>query len=171
MFDRLGVASIPAVYRRTTISAILLGIVALVLCTISNQALVGIGACIGLGLGILNIRMLGNSVAKIGARPGENKRRPVALNSLGRLALLSVITVGLLFVAFGLGFGALAGLAVFEAIMLTNVFVVLLRSGGVLPGVVDNLVPIAEGEPSDGQSAVAEDLPSGEGVPDSEGVR
>ena len=55
------------------------------------------------------------------ARQEENKRRPLALNTLGRMGIITVVTIGLLFVSTSLGFGVLGGLAVFQVVLLANV--------------------------------------------------
>jgi MFS superfamily sulfate permease-like transporter len=86
-----------------------------------DRYLLGVGACIGLGLGTLNFRLVGASVVKVGAREEENKRRPLALNTMARMGIISAITIGLLFLSFNLGFGVLAGLAVFQLVLLVNV--------------------------------------------------
>jgi MFS superfamily sulfate permease-like transporter len=65
--------------------------------------------------------MIGNSVARVSASEAENKRRPLAVNTLGRLGIITVVTLGLMTVSHELGFGILAGLAVFQMIMLANV--------------------------------------------------
>jgi ATP synthase subunit 6 len=65
--------------------------------------------------------MIGNSVARVSASGVENKRRPLALNTFGRLGIITVVTLGLMTFSHQLGFGILAGLAVFQVILLANV--------------------------------------------------
>jgi hypothetical protein len=65
--------------------------------------------------------MIGNSVARVTAREDANKRRPLALNTLGRMGIITVVTIGLLLISPSLGFGVLGGLAVFQVILLANV--------------------------------------------------
>jgi hypothetical protein len=96
-------------------------VAALVACVSFGHLLLGVGACIGLALGTFNFRMIGNSVARVSARQEENKRRPLALNTLGRMGIITVVTIGLLFVSPSLGFGVLGGLAVFQLVLLVNV--------------------------------------------------
>jgi hypothetical protein len=43
------------------------------------------------------------------------------MNTLARMGIISAITIGLLFLSFNLGFGVLAGLAVFQLLLLVNV--------------------------------------------------
>jgi hypothetical protein len=50
-----------------------------------------------------------------------NRRRPLALNTFGRLAVITVVTLGLMTFSHQLGFGVLGGLAVFQIILIANV--------------------------------------------------
>jgi hypothetical protein len=121
MFARFSLPDIPAVSRRTVTAALIIGVAGLVGCISFGKPMIGLGACIGLALGTLNFRLVGASVIKVGKREDENKRRPLALNTVGRLGVISVITIGLLLLSFQLGFGVLAGLAVFQLVLLANV--------------------------------------------------
>jgi hypothetical protein len=121
MFARFSLPDIPAVSRRTVTAALILGVAGLVGCISFGKPMIGVGACIGLALGTLNFRLVGASVIKVGKREDENKRRPLALNTVGRLGVISVITIGLLLLSFQLGFGVLVGLAVFQLVLLANV--------------------------------------------------
>lgn len=136
MFANFSLPDVVAVSRRTVFSALAVGIVALVACTVLGAALVGVGGCLGIGLGIANFRMIQRSVAKVGRREDPNRRRPLALNTLSRLALISVVVLGLLFLSFELGAGVLGGLAVFQAILLLNVLrsMLVMGAGGGVPG-------------------------------------
>ncbi|HEX4220314.1 MAG TPA: hypothetical protein VHZ02_18205 [Acidimicrobiales bacterium] len=121
MFGRFTLPDVPAVSRRTVTAALIVGVLALAAAISFDRYLLGVGACIGLGLGTLNFRLVGASVVKVGAREEENKRRPLALNTMARMGIISAITIGLLFLSFNLGFGVLAGLAVFQLVLLVNV--------------------------------------------------
>jgi hypothetical protein len=138
MFARFSLPDVATVSRRTVFSALTVGVLGLILCLVLNAALVGLGLCIGLGLGIFNFRMVQRSVVKVGARADENKRRPLALNTVGRLGLISVVALGLLFLSFDLGFGVLAGLAAFQLMLLINVARSMAKMGtGGFDGVID----------------------------------
>ncbi|HUZ11101.1 MAG TPA: ATP synthase subunit I [Acidimicrobiales bacterium] len=130
MFDKFSLPDLARVSRRTVMGALVIGIVGLVVCLLLNAALVGLGLCLGLALGILNFRMVQRAVVKVGDRSEENRRRPLALNTLGRLAFVSVIALGLLFLSFDLGLGVMGGLAVFEFLLLANVARSMMKMGG-----------------------------------------
>lgn len=121
MFGRFTLPDVPAVSRRTVTAALIVGVLALAAAVSFDRLLLGVGACIGLALGTINFRLVGASVVKVGAREEENKRRPLALNTMARMGIISAITIGLLFLSFNLGFGVLAGLAVFQLLLLVNV--------------------------------------------------
>jgi hypothetical protein len=129
VFAHFSLPSVPDVARRTISMVMVVGLAALVASVSFGYPLLGLGACIGLGLGTLNFRMIGSSVARVTANDPENKRRPLAINTMGRLAIITVVTLGLMTVSHQLGFGILGGLAVFQMIMLANVARSMAKSG------------------------------------------
>ena len=145
MFARFSLPDIPAVSRRTVTAALIIGVAALVGCISFGKPMIGVGACIGLALGTLNFRLVGASVIKVGKREDENKRRPLALNTVGRLGVISVITIGLLLLSFQLGFGVLCGLAVFQLVLLANVARSMMKFGPQGDGLDVSLLDGADG--------------------------
>jgi hypothetical protein len=129
MFAHFELPNVPDVAKRTVATVLVIGVAALVACVSFDKPLLGLGACIGLGLGTLNFRMIGRSVARVSDSGVENKRRPLAINTLGRLAIITVVTLGLMTVSHQLGFGILAGLAVFQIILIANVARSMAKSG------------------------------------------
>jgi hypothetical protein len=129
MFAHFELPNVPDVAKRTVAMVLVVGVAALVACVSFDQPLLGLGACIGLGLGTLNFRMIGHSVARVSASGVENKRRPLAVNTFGRLAIITVVTLGLMTFSHPLGFGILAGLAVFQIILIANVARSMAKSG------------------------------------------
>jgi hypothetical protein len=120
MFAHFELPNIPDVARRTVSMALVVGVAALVAAVSFGNVLVGLGACIGLGLGTFNFRMIGNSVAKVSASDVENKKKPLAINTLGRLGIITVVAIGLMLVSHSLGWGVFGGLFVFQVILLLN---------------------------------------------------
>jgi hypothetical protein len=151
---RFSLPDVDAVSRRTVFGALVVGVVGLGACAALGDALIGLGFCIGISLGIFNFRMVQRSVAKVSEREAANHRRPLALNTLGRLAVVSAIALGLLFIRFDLGFGVLAGLAVFQFLLLVSVARSMYKmgagdlTGGVslLGGVRDEPAQLDEGD-------------------------
>ena len=121
MFAHFELPDIPEVSRRTVAAALIVGVASLVAAFSFGYLWVGVGACIGLALGTVNYRLVGVSVDKVAAMGTDNPKRPLAANTLGRLGIVTVIALGLTFVNKGLGFGVLAGLAVFQFLLIFNV--------------------------------------------------
>jgi hypothetical protein len=145
VFASFSLPDVAAVSRRTVLGAVVVGLLGLVGCALLGASLIGLGFCIGLGLGIFNFRLIQRSVAKVGEREDENRRRPLALNTMGRLSVISVIALGLLFADFELGVGVMAGLAVFQGLLLANVARSMFKMGHVgatgVAGGEDGAVP------------------------------
>jgi hypothetical protein len=133
LFSQVSLPDIAKISKRAVFGSLAVGLVGLVVCVVLGAALVGLGLCIGIFLGVANFRMVQGSVAKAGARPGP-KRRPLALNTVSRLAIITAIALGLLFVSFDLGFGVMAGLAVFQFLLLFAVIRSIIKSGAAAGG-------------------------------------
>ena len=121
MFAHFTLPNIHDVSRRTVADVMIVGVAALVAGVSFGEALFGLGVCIGLGLGTVNFQMIGSSVVKVGLSDAENKKRPLAMNTLGRMAIITLIAFGLLWLDHKLGFGVLVGLALFQLVMIVNV--------------------------------------------------
>jgi hypothetical protein len=121
VFAHFSLPNLPDVSRRTMGATLVIGAAALVAAFSFGHLLVGVGACIGLAMGLLNFRLIGVSVDKVTAMDIDNPKRPLAVNTLGRMGIITVIALGLCFVSKPLGFGVLGGLAVFQIILIANV--------------------------------------------------
>ena len=121
MFAHFELPNLPEVSRRTVTATLVVGVAALVAAFSFDHLLVGVGACIGLGLGTPNFRMIGMSVDKVSAMDIDNPKRPLAVNTLGRMGVITVIALGLCLISKPLGFGVLGGLAMFQIILIANV--------------------------------------------------
>lgn len=133
MFDRFSLPDVAAVSRRTMLGALVVGVAGLLVLLLVSQPWAAVGLCGGLGLGMSNFRLVQRSVAKVGRRVEANKRRPLAMNTLGRMAAITVVALGLLFVLPPLGLGLIGGMALFQLILLANVTRSMLKMG---PGAV-----------------------------------
>jgi hypothetical protein len=119
--------------RRTRIASIVLGVVALGVAAAVGYPSVGLGVVVGLGLGAMNTRWADTSVAHLKDTVGAKAaRRPLALRTLGRLAVSTVLVLGLLILATPMGFGALGGLVLYQAAFLSSMLRAVM--GGGTPG-------------------------------------
>lgn len=156
MFDRFSLPDLARVSRRTMVTALVVGVVGLAVCLYVNEPWGGLGLCIGLALGISNFRMVQRSVVKVGVRMPSNKRRPLAMNTMARMAFVTVIALGLVFVLPPLGFGVLGGLALFQFVLLANV--------------TRSMLAMAPGTGAPSIDTAGEHLPEAVEVPDDRGA-
>ncbi len=121
LFEQFTLPEITRILRRTAITGLALAAAALVLFGLLGALLVGIGALIGMVLGFANVRLVMSSVARIGASGREKVKKPIAGNTMLRLAVTTLIVFGLAFTVRPLGLGALGGIAVFYFVFIGNV--------------------------------------------------
>jgi O-antigen/teichoic acid export membrane protein len=121
MFANFALPDLARVSRRTVLGGLVFGLIGLIACLALGAPLTGLGLCVGLALGLFNFRLIQRSVIKVGAREDENHKRPLAANTVARLAVISALALGLLFLSFDLGLGVMVGLAAFQFLLLLNV--------------------------------------------------
>jgi len=117
--------------RRTVFAAIGVGIAAFVVLTLVGYPLAGLGACIGLGLGLVNIRLVMRTASRLNTSGLSEVKRPMAMNTLGRLGLTTAVTLVLVVVFLPLGMGVLGGIAVFYVLFLVSLVRTLFHQGAV----------------------------------------
>jgi hypothetical protein len=128
----LGGAALAKVLRRTVISAIIVGIGAIIIALLLSQPWAALGIFIGLGLAILNLRFLDAGVAKVQTKGETDRkvlRRAMGTKSVTRLAVITAICIGLLFLNGPMGIGSVVGLVIFQILFVVNVGRVLVSSG------------------------------------------
>ena len=104
--------------RRSIIMASGLGVAAVLVTGLFGHVLIGLFACVGLGLGALNTYMVQRSVVRYAVSEAPNKKARFARSVLGRLALITVLAVGAALLVRPDGVGVFAGLAFFQLIMI-----------------------------------------------------
>jgi hypothetical protein len=120
------------VLRRTIVSALIGGGGAIVVALLLSAPFAALGIVIGLGLAIVNLRFLDAGVAKIQTKGEENRkvlRRAMGTKSVTRLAVITVIAIGLMFLNGALGIGTVVGLVIFQLFFVLNVGRVLMSQG------------------------------------------
>jgi hypothetical protein len=128
----LGGTDLAKVLRRTVISAIIVGLGAIIIALLLSQPWGALGIFIGLGLAILNLRFLDAGVAKVQTKGETDRkvlRRAMGTKSVTRLAVITAICIGLLFLNGPLGIGSVIGLVIFQILFVVNVGRVLVSSG------------------------------------------
>jgi hypothetical protein len=122
------------VLRRTILSALIVGAVAVLLTAFLGSLWGALGIVIGLGLAIVNLRFLDAGIAKLkpqGEVSVSNKvlRRAMGTKSVTRLGIITVLCIGLLLLNGALGIGAVAGLVIFQLLFVVNVGRVVMSQG------------------------------------------
>lgn len=122
------------VLRRTILSALIVGAVAVLTTALLGSLWGALGLIIGLGLAIVNLRFLDAGIAKLkpeGEISVSNKvlRRAMGTKSVTRLGIITVICIGLLLLNGPLGIGAVAGLVIFQLLFVVNVGRIVMSQG------------------------------------------
>ncbi len=120
LFEQLSLPEIARMLRRTVYTAIGIGVVALGVSAAFSQLLAGIGVCLGLGVGLLNVRLITRSVARVNQSGTERPKRILAQRTLTRLGLTTVVVVALLLASVPLGIGTAGGIALFYFALLAS---------------------------------------------------
>lgn len=102
--------------RRPLLMAGAMGVLGLVATGLLGHIFMGVFGCVGLALGLLNTRLVQRSVSRATITENPSKRA-LAFSALGRLAIITVIAVGLALLVRPDGLGVFVGLAVFQFII------------------------------------------------------
>ena len=122
------------VLRRTILSALIVGAVAVIITAFLGSLWGALGLIIGLALAIVNLRFLDSGIAKLkpeGEMSVSNKvlRRAMGTKSVTRLGIITVNCIGLLVLNGALGIGAVAGLVIFQLLFVVNVGRIVMSQG------------------------------------------
>ena len=125
----LDAARLGRALRRTRVSAGLFGVIGLPVAALLGYPWVGLGIVLGLVLAAVNTRWVDATVARLKNVDAKAARRPLAARTLGRLAVSTAVVLALLFLATPMGFGALGGLVLYQAVFLSSMLSAVVRSG------------------------------------------
>jgi hypothetical protein len=121
------VLGVERIVRRTLIGAAATGLAAAVLAVVIGYPLVAPGLLVGLALAVLNHRVFQASALRYIDPEGSIRRKPFTGSVLARLGACTAVAVVLLVWVRPMGFGVIAGLAIFQASMLVNAIVALVH--------------------------------------------
>ena len=111
-------ASAVANLRRSVIMAVTIGVLTLVVSGLLGHALLGVFVLVGLGLGAGNTWLVQRSVVSYANSEATNKKGRFTRSVLGRLAIITVVALGFALLVRPDGVGVLAGVAIFQMLML-----------------------------------------------------
>jgi hypothetical protein len=129
LLEQLDLPEISRLLRHTLYAAILVAIVGLVAFSIAGYPIAGIGGCVGLAFGLVNIRLVMSTAARLNASGVQEVKRPMALNTLGRLGATTVVAIVCLLISLQFGMGVVAGIAVFYFLFVASLIRTLLHQG------------------------------------------
>lgn len=133
MLENLPANTLPRLLRRTIVSAIVVGFVGFVVAVLIAPPLAALGVVLGVGLAIVNLRFIDRQAAKVELRGEQSSRavrRQLGGQTTGRLAIVTVVVIGLLFLSPPLGIGIVSGLVLYQIVFVMNVLRVVAGQGG-----------------------------------------
>lgn len=128
----LGDNALGKVLRRTVVSALVVGVAAVLIALLLSAPWAALGIAIGMTIAVLNFRFLDAGVAKLNTSGETSKkvlRRAMGTKSVTRLGIITLICIGLLLVDGALGIGAVVGLVIFQLLFVVNVGRVIVSQG------------------------------------------
>jgi uncharacterized membrane protein len=120
-------SEIERVVRRTAFASIGVAVVAGGAAVLLGQPYVAPGLVIGLALAVANHRVFQSSAMRFTTAEGVVNRKPFAGSVALRLGICTAVAIGLLIAKQPVGWGVVGGLALFQAMMLLNAVIALLR--------------------------------------------
>ncbi len=133
VLENLPTNTLPRLLRRTTVSALAAGLVGFVVALFLSQPLAALGVAVGVGLAVLNLRFLDRQAARVelrGEQSSKAVRRQLGGKTTGRLAVVTVLVLGVLWLSAPLGIGIVSGLVIYQIVFVVNVMRVVASQGG-----------------------------------------
>ena len=127
LFEQFSLPEIERLMRRTVFAAIGLGVVAFGVSIVLSHVLAGLGIVVGLAVGLINIRLITRSVARVTAQAPNRPNRVLAGRAVSLLALTTLIVIALALISVSLGIGTAGGIAIFYLLLVVNLVVSLLH--------------------------------------------
>jgi hypothetical protein len=133
VLENLPTDTLPRLLRRTTLSAIIVGVVGFVVAIFVAPPLAALGVVLGVGMAILNLRFLDNQAGKVEMRGEQNAkaiRRQLGSKTTLRLAGMTIVVLVVVFLNAPLGIGIVSGLVLYQLVFVVNVMKVVASQGG-----------------------------------------
>jgi hypothetical protein len=133
VLENLPTDTLPRLLRRTTLSAIIVGVVGFVVAIFVAPPLAALGVVLGVGMAILNLRFLDSQAVKVEMRGEQNAkaiRRQLGSKTTLRLAAMTVVVLVAVFLNAPLGIGIVSGLVLYQLVFVANVMKIVTSQGG-----------------------------------------
>jgi hypothetical protein len=109
------------------------GFVGFVVAALIAPALSALGVVVGVGLAILNLRFVDRQAARVelrGEQSSKAVRRQLGGQTTARLAVVTVVILGVVWLSPPLGIGIVSGLVLYQIVFVMNVLRVVAGQGG-----------------------------------------
>jgi hypothetical protein len=133
VLENLPTNTLPRLLRRTTLSALAVGVVGFVVALFIAPPLGALGVALGVALAIVNLRFLDRQAARVelkGEQSSKAVRRQLGGKTTGRLILMTVVALFFLWLNAPLGVGIVTGLVLYQIVFVVNVLRVMANQGG-----------------------------------------
>jgi hypothetical protein len=134
VLENLPLNTLPRLLRRTTISAIIAGVVGFIVALVIAPPLAALGVVVGVGLAIVNLRYLDRQAARVelkGEQSGKAVRRQLGGKTTARLAVVTVLVLAMVWLDAPLGIGIVSGLVLYQIVFVINVLRVVADREGI----------------------------------------
>lgn len=130
LLEQFSLPELTRVLRRTALSALVAAFAGFLAAAFLSEIAVAWGLVIGFGLGLLNIRLVTAQTTKVSEKKMAKPIRALASLTLLRLAITTLIVIGLAVASITLGLGVVAGIALFYVLFVVNLLIGILRHRG-----------------------------------------
>lgn len=133
MLENLPTNTLPRLLRRTTLSALAVGIVGFVVAIFVAPPLAALGVALGVAGAILNLRFLDRQAAHVELRGEQSTkavRRQLGGKTTMRLVVVTIVVLGFVWLNAPFGIGIVSGLVLYQIVFVANVLRVVANQGG-----------------------------------------
>ena len=134
VLENLPTDTLPRLLRRTTLSAIIVGVVGFAVAIVVAPPLAALGVVLGVGMAIMNLRFLDGQTAKVEMRGEQSTkvvRRQLGGRTTARLGVMTVVVIAAVLLNAPLGIGIVSGLVLYQLVFVANVMRVVTGQGGI----------------------------------------
>jgi hypothetical protein len=133
VLENLPTNTLPRLLRRTTLSALAVGLVGFIVAIFIAPPLAALGLALGVAGAIVNLRFLDRQAARVELRGEQSTkavRRQLGGKTTARLLVTTVIVLGFVWLNAPFGIGIVSGLVLYQIVFVANVLRVVANQGG-----------------------------------------
>jgi hypothetical protein len=133
VLENLPTNTLPRLLRRTTLSALAVGLVGFIVAIFIAPPLAALGLALGVAGAIVNLRFLDRQAARVELRGEQSTkavRRQLGGKTTARLLVTTIIVLGFVWLNAPFGIGIVSGLVLYQIVFVANVLRVVANQGG-----------------------------------------